>query len=159
MKVKVKKHKTRRQMLNCRPDTNCRHTIKPFFGVPDDDLSDIPSVTLNEIDSKRLVNRIKEVFSDYTFKKDSCENTSSEKPEPFLTEDVCGRKHLKKTIFDRLNSLELDIEKGAFSVNGEDFSKVDYFSLTFEHGEYHLSFRNNYFCDGEIKRSFKHERD
>ncbi len=85
--------------------------------------------------------------------------TSSEKTEPFLTEDICGRRHLKKTIFDRLNSLELNIEKGSFLINGEDFSKVDYFSLTFEHGEYHLSFRNNYFFDGEIKRSFKHEKD
>lgn len=31
MKVKVKKHKIRCEMLKNRPDNNCRHTINPFF--------------------------------------------------------------------------------------------------------------------------------
>ena len=49
---------------------------------------------------------------------------------------------------DFLKTVELDLDKGIFRVNGIDMHKVDYFDLCFENGSITLIFRNEYFADG-----------
>ena len=48
-----------------------------------------------------------------------------------------------------LKTLELDTEKGTLKVNGCDYSDVDFFALTFDHGMFGLSFRSEYFVNGK----------
>lgn len=52
--------------------------------------------------------------------------------------------------FLELRTLEIDVQKCIFKVNGVDFSRVDELTLCFKNGIFSLNFSSNYFADGKI---------
>lgn len=51
-----------------------------------------------------------------------------------------------------LKTVKLNVEKGKFEVNGENFSDVSVFNLHFENGIFQLEFTENYYATGQKMR-------
>lgn len=72
-------------------------------------------------------------------------------PVPSFPE--CDHEHLKEVKgMEELRTVELDVQKGVFNVNGIDLSNVSGFSLTFDKGLLQLEVTERFSADGTKMR-------
>nr|DAL88805.1 MAG TPA: Protein of unknown function (DUF551) [Caudoviricetes sp.] len=72
-------------------------------------------------------------------------------PVPSFPE--CDHEHLKEVRgMEELRTVELDVQKGVFNVNGIDLSNVSGFSLTFDKGLFQLEVTERFSADGTKMR-------
>lgn len=72
-------------------------------------------------------------------------------PVPSFSE--CDHEHLKEVKdMEELRTVELDVQKGVFNVNGIDLSNVSGFSLTFDKGLFQLEVTERFSADGTKMR-------
>lgn len=72
-------------------------------------------------------------------------------PVPSFPE--CDHEHLKEVKgMEELRTVELDVQKGVFNVNGIDLSNVSGFSLTFDKGLFQLEVTERFSADGTKMR-------
>lgn len=65
----------------------------------------------------------------------------------------CDHEHLKEVKgMEELRTVELDVQKGVFNVNGIDLSNVSGFSLTFDKGLLQLEVIERFSADGSKMR-------